>query len=72
MTENYGILRKLQLLLWKNFTLKRRKPFSTFCELVLPVILCLLACLMMNVIVKREHRKAIMYNAVTVKDAANA
>ncbi len=30
------------MLLWKNFSLKKRRPLSTICELALPLIIVLL------------------------------
>ncbi len=30
------------MLLWKNFSLKKKRPLSTFCELALPLLIVLL------------------------------
>jgi hypothetical protein len=33
---------QVRMLLWKNFSLKKRRPISTICELALPLIIVLL------------------------------
>jgi hypothetical protein len=39
---NGNLWTQVWMLLWKNFTLKKKRPLSTLCELALPLIIVLL------------------------------
>jgi len=50
-----GVLDQLNLLLWKNYTLQKRRPMATVVELLVPALFSLVLLIIRNELTPIHH-----------------
>jgi hypothetical protein len=61
-SEKVSLATQVKMLLWKNFLLKSKRPFSTICELFLPLIIVLLLSALRSLDSLQPKSYEIQYN----------